>query len=284
MESNNIAIIITAYKDLENIRELLDRLKEFPVYIHIDKKSSLIKEIAKIASHKNVIFVDSTYNITWGSPSHLHAIFNLMLEASKNKDVSYIHVISGQDFPAITSDKIVELSNKFKSNIFMTCRALSEIKDKGVRARLYRRSLFPGVDSRSFLGKFVKLMERLQFLFPRKNLGNYQLNDIYKGMIWSSFPREFMDYVIENHSSGTFMKDLNRTNIAEEFFFQTIAMNSHWKDKVINNNLRYTDWSGRNGSNPSILDLSDLDKIKSSDCIFVRKIDSSISAELRVRL
>lgn len=102
MESNNIAIIITAYKDLENIRELLDRLKEFPVYIHIDKKSSLIKEIAKIASHKNVIFVDSTYNITWGSPSHLHAIFNLMLEASKNKDVSYIHVISGQDFPRHT--------------------------------------------------------------------------------------------------------------------------------------------------------------------------------------
>lgn len=70
------------------------------------------------------------------------------------------------------------------------------------------------------------------------------------------------------------------TLIPEEFFFQTIIMNSPYKENVVEKNLRYTDWSGKNGSRPSFLDETDYEKIIKSGDFFARKIDSNISDKL----
>ena len=80
---------------------------------------------------------------------------------------------------------------------------------------------------------------------------------------------------------STFINDLKHTRIPEEFYLQTIAMNSSFRINVIDHNLRYTDWSGRYGSTPSYLDLSDIGMIDESGCLFARKVDSIISKDLR---
>ena len=56
-------------------------------------------------------------------------------------------------------------------------------------------------------------------------------------------------------------------------------MNSPLKDKIINNPLRYMVWPG-----PKVLDESDYEKIKQTDSLFIRKIDSNISDKLLKRL
>lgn len=83
----------------------------------------------------------------------------------------------------------------------------------------------------------------------------------------------------KKHSKG-FGHALKFCSIPEEFFFQTLFMNSKYADYVVKNHLRYTDWEYRNGSKPAILDTTDFDKIKKSDRFFARKIDEKISGEL----
>ncbi len=70
------------------------------------------------------------------------------------------------------------------------------------------------------------------------------------------------------------------TLCAEEFYFQTILVNSMFKNDIKNDTLRYIDWKFRNGSNPAFLDKTDFDKIKKSNVFFARKFDYKISEDL----
>jgi hypothetical protein len=56
-------------------------------------------------------------------------------------------------------------------------------------------------------------------------------------------------------------------------------LNSPLKDKIINNNYRYIDWSG-GGANPKVLNESDAEKITVSDDLFARKFDMTNSPEI----
>ena len=96
------SVLITAYHkfdQLERLAELLSR--RFEVYIHIDKKvrSSLVPA-------NGHIHVFSEYRVNWGSCSHLKAILFLMGEALKKPDVSYCHLISGDDWPVRSLEEI----------------------------------------------------------------------------------------------------------------------------------------------------------------------------------
>jgi hypothetical protein len=94
-------------------------------------------------------------------------------------------------------------------------------------------------------------------------------------------PIAVVNYIIQySNDYPSFMKSLKHTLIPEEFFFQTILMNSPYKNRIVNDNLRYTDWTERNGSIPAYLDISDYLKIENSGAFFARKVDESISKEL----
>lgn len=60
--------------------------------------------------------------------------------------------------------------------------------------------------------------------------------------------------------------------IAEEFFFQTILINSPFKENIVCDHLRYINWTFKNGSGPAILDEEDYEKIKNGNYLFMRKI------------
>lgn len=76
------------------------------------------------------------------------------------------------------------------------------------------------------------------------------------------------------------MKDLVHTVIPEEFFFQTIILNSPYKLGVITQNMQYFDQNKRNGSARAYLYETDYEKIIDSEKFFAREIDMNISKEL----
>lgn len=79
-------------------------------------------------------------------------------------------------------------------------------------------------------------------------------------------------------------KDLRRrldnTTCGEEIFFQTILLNSSFKNNIVNNHLRYMDWNAPTGTLPKILSADDFEKIYKKDFLFCRKVDSTISKAL----
>ena len=276
----NIALIITAYKDIENLKCIIDFFSGFKIYLHVDKKSEITSFIKESDLLSKIEFFSCELEVSWGGFSHLEAIIMLMKEVSLNDEIEYIHIISGQDLPIVSRDELVHFSTENKDKIFMTCKRILDTS-KDVRQRLYYRAIINNVNYKSKLGYFVKYIEKLQVISPRKKLGSFNENEIYKGMIWSSFPKSFLNLVVKQYSMGDFINDLKHTRIPEEFYLQTIAMNSSFRINVIDHNLRYTDWSGRYGSTPSYLDLSDIGMIDESGCLFARKVDSIISKDLR---
>ena len=91
------AILITAYKNIHHLVDIINFFPEnFAFYIHIDKKSKVDLSPLKVFSEKEV-FVSRKYKVNWGGRNHLKAILLLAEEALKNEEISYFHLISGQD-------------------------------------------------------------------------------------------------------------------------------------------------------------------------------------------
>src|SRR5690606_21301786 len=65
----------------------------------------------------------------------------------------------------------------------------------------------------------------------------------------------------------------------DEFFFQTILLNSIYRNDIINDNLRYIDWSDDLPS-PKTLSETDFCHLQASEKWFARKLHVDVSATL----
>ena len=70
-----------------------------------------------------------------------------------------------------------------------------------------------------------------------------------------------------------FLRRFHYSFCAEELYFQTLLCNSEYRDCLVDDNLRYIDWSKGRGSTPVVLDMRDYDTLKASPCLFARKFD-----------
>lgn len=274
------ALIVTAYKDLDQLVHLIESAKDdFKLFIHIDKKSkSLYDKLNEYCFSNTSIY--SMYSITWGGYNHLLAILELLKRALEDSDIEYIHIISGQDI--IVRD-YKSFEDKFGKTdlIFMSCsniiNAPTDVKDRFMywipSSNWNLRRILP-----RFIIEMLCMSQKLLHM-KRRKLGDF--NEVYKGMIWGSMPRKVVQYMVDYaYLNPSYMKALLHTRLPEEFFFQTVLMNSGYKNQVVCENLRYTDWTHRNGSTPAILDETDYNKIVESNCYFARKMDSNVSGGL----
>jgi hypothetical protein len=66
--------------------------------------------------------------------------------------------------------------------------------------------------------------------------------------------------------------------IPDELFFQTIVMNSPLRDTIVNDDLRYVDWTRPTA--PAILGRQDFDTLRNSGKLFARKFDTTVDREI----
>jgi len=274
------AILITAYKDFDYLKYLIHSLKddEIFLFIHIDKRfyDEHFFDEYKNNKHVNII---STREIIWGSIHHLNAILDLLKCASSyNIDFEYFHVITGQDY---MYRNINEFKRFFKdrNDNFMSCT----ICDKSTEFRYKKFFRNDVINYKNKLGNYItKLSYILQKLFfinrKPKNI------TMYKGLVYVSITNDFVSYILDyiNCDEGKyFLNYLKWCFIPEEFFFQTVLMNSKFKDTLNTDNKRYMLWKFKNGTDPAILDISDIRNIENSgDDFFMRKVNFKYSKEL----
>lgn len=102
--------------------------------------------------------------------------------------------------------------------------------------------------------------------------------------MWS-LSRACLNYVVVYSKQDK--KIFNRfkyTFCSEEFYFQTVLMNSSFKSKICTDNLRFIDWSNRNGNNPSVLDETDFENLCLSNSFFARRFEYPISLKIRNKI
>jgi hypothetical protein len=132
-----------------------------------------------------------------------------------------------------------------------------------------------------YLDEWSRWLQKVVGL-KRTRLGPF--SELYKGIVWMSFPATAAATLLDDPTADSFFRAIRMTYIPEEVFFQTYFLNSDLRSLVVNDDLRYTDWRRRNGSIPAYLDESDAGPVLASDALFARKVSTDVSAELLDRI
>lgn len=267
------ALIITAYHNYEQLEKNLTLFsKGFNCYVHIDANSKEFDE-EKIQRLNNLdnVYVYSKYKIKWGSYLHMMAIIELIEKALENKDNTYFHIISGDDFPTKNYNDYYEFFEKDNKNY--NYLEVTDISDMPIMQKRYQIFHFMHILNRKSKHKSIILLDKclrhIQYHLPikRKRVFNY------KGLVWCSITREAASYTVNTIRHNGDLKVLKYCEIPEEFLFSNTLLESEQFEKtVIKDKKRLTIWKDQYATGPRELNIDDLEQIEQSDCFFARKI------------
>lgn len=265
------AILITAYKDPDAILDLIEFFgEEFNIYIHLDKKSKINKDIFP---KKQNIYLSSKFKVNWAGTNHLKCILHLIDEALKLKENEFFHLITGEDFPVKTTDEFANIDITYNYLRYFEMPYSGWGEDGGMH-RISFFNFFDLFNAKSRTGKYlIDLLVKIQINLSINRKYSSDLPKLFGGSTYWSLNRDAVNYVATytaNHKK--LLRRFKNTSCSEEFYFQTILMNSPLSSKIVNDNLRYIDWASGRGGYPSFLDETDYIKIINSPKLFARKI------------
>ncbi len=288
------AYLITAYKDFDQLYELAKFFSQTAyVFIHVDEKSKSITDAQmEILNRLEGCRTVRSYSIAWGSFHHVEAILQLMLMALMKEDVGYLHLLTGEDFPLYSAG---QLDARFLTDehIYMSYIPPQDQPPQVTVRYRYKNIMANKNVKNKVLWKVQDLAGKAQEAMGsvRVSIGPFPADRIYKGLVYISMPREAAAYVVRFISSGdgaAFWEDLKHCQVPEEFFFQTIFLNSdEWKEKVIDQELRFMDWTKGDGSSPAYLgehDYNEVMQAREEGCCFARKFHPYQSKTLREKI
>ena len=260
-----IAHLILAHSDPQQLGRLINALQNSNAFffIHIDKKTEL-EPFRFLEKTERVYFIKSRVKVAWGAYSIIQATLNGFKEIlASGIGIEYINLLSGADYPLTNAAKIHQFFEKHRDQNFMEYLSVfNEWKEAIPRLTEYHLTNY------SFPGKYA-VQKWLNRLSPARKIPN-DLIPVGRSQ-WFSISADaskfILNYLEENPKVVRFFK---LTWAPDEILFQTILYNSEFKKQLINNNLRYIDWSAGKAS-PEILTLSDLPKLHASSALFARK-------------
>lgn len=259
-DSVNIAYLILAHKNPDQFKRLINRLED-DVYVHIDKKSDLSKFYV---NRKNVKFINERVSVNWGGFSMVEATLNLIRVSKANKKYDYYVLLSGDDY-------IIKNLSEFKQ-FLKNNKEYSFLEHENFQKHWHDRYRFYKIsENNRFIDKINQKF--INIIINKRKMFNCMIP--YKGSQWWCLNNECVEYVIKyiqiNKGVINYFK---HTHIPDESFFQTILLNSHLKNKIINDNLRYIILEDYH---PEILTIKDYEiLINQNNKFFARKFDMNI--------
>jgi hypothetical protein len=268
------AYLILAHANPKQLERLVDRLV-FPgvdIYIHIDKKANF-SHFEFLKQRPYLFFVKERVKVAWGAYSIVQATVN-GLKQIESTGISYniVHLISGQDYPLKTNQEIQDFFAANKDKAFMhTLDVATEWQEAIPRVEYYHFTNF------SFAGKF-RLEKFFRKLLPKRKMPG---NLIAVGRSqWFSITMEHLSYILKYMDEHPeFVRFFNLTWAPDEIVFQTILFDSPFKSQMINENMRYIDWTG-GGASPKTLTIDDKNPMANSGMLFARKFDQNTDASI----
>lgn len=267
------AILITAYHKFDLLFRLIESFNSsFNIYIHIDRKSDISQHtLNSLLKFDTVKCIDRSYQVYWGGINHMHAYLKLSKVALDNPDNSFFHLITGQDIVCQPLESFQHFCSS--QDNYLEWEPFPSQKYGGWERYNYY-NLYDCINVRHgfnwVMNKYARLV---QMVCGLKRTPLPGIVHIYSGSTYWSLTRNALQYVIDfSQQQPQLINRLKHTFCAEELYFQTVLLNSPFKETILNKNLRYIDWSSdREG--PAILNESDVSDIIASSALFARKVD-----------
>lgn len=246
------AILIIAYHNIEYVKSLIKKFdKDFYIFIHWDKKSSLTNEEREsLFELGNIKCIAQKFSVNWASYGIVRTTLFLCEEAIKYKDVTYLHLISDADILSkdlYSFKKFFELNNgkNYIESIPFPVKAWEY--GGWDRVKLNHRLEHYNIKNKDECALYKKEIEEQ---ITNVQVRQLSIESLYGGSAWWSLTKECAEYLLSKKK--IIEKEFVDTMFPDEMFTQTIIMNSQYADSVVNNNLRYISWGFRNGNNPAV--------------------------------
>lgn len=278
-----MAYIIICHKNPKQINKLINKLYEenTDFFIHVDKKSTIQKEIVKLS---NVYFVPDPSDIQWGHFSQIECILKSLSTVKEHGKYNYVHIISGQDLPLRSNQEIIQFFKDNESKEFVEYVSIPNHDARyGFLDRVsvyYPKFLTPRT-------RYISALRRRYVKFVMKSsVLKRKLKDVpeslYKGANWMSITGECMEYIltyVEGHPN--YVSFFKHSFCGDEIFFQSIIMNSPFKEHVVNDIKRYIDWE-TGPDLPRTLTIEDEERLQKNgnQCFWGRKFDSEVDNQI----
>lgn len=282
-----IAYIISAYKLPQQVIRLVNRLNSDSAsfIIHVDRKTKLdiFLQIKQELSKYNNVYLLKRHVCHWAGYGHVKSTIKGIQEIFKrNISFEYLILLTGQDYPIKSNRYIEKMLEENKGKLFIEH---SPIPRKcwghtgGVETYEFfhfwffgRHYYFPRPGSHNLI---VKLL--IKFKYKRKIPYQYKP---FAGSSYWCLSKDCVEYVYKfmkaNRAYELFFRNVF---LSDEIFFQTLIMNSPFRNCVVNDDLRYIEWPA-DSYNPQILQKKDFSKFMSSADLFARKFDMTVDSEV----
>lgn len=279
-----IAYLLLAHNKPSQLIRLINKLNDGFVsfIIHYDlssdpKEFNFLKEAFK--EEANVHFVEKRVKGFWGDFSLVRATLECIKFMHNQKlDFDYALLLSGQDFPLKTNSEIHEFISENNGKEFIHAEKMpTSFWEYGGMDRLeyFHFNSFKKNETikKIFFKITTKLLKILKVKRKRPNI------NFYGGSQWWCFSSEFLYYTLEYiNANEEFTRFFKYVHVPDEIFFQTLIMNSPYKERVANISLTYIDWD--RVEKPTIFREADFDLLISRENLFARKFDENIDPKI----
>ncbi len=273
------AFLIMAHNQYPLLAKLVSLLDDerADIYLHIDKRS---KKPEGLSVQRSKLYFIKSKKIYWGGYSQIDCELRL-LKAALPQKYEYYHLLSGSDLPLKTNDELNAFFDEHKGENFISFdpRFVPNGAEVDNKLRYYR--FWQDGGKRNVKRICNKLSLALQRALRVNHLKKIKL-PIRKGANWFSITHDLAAHVLANES--TVKKYFRYAYCPDEMFLHTLATSSPFCDSVVNDALRYTDWSGEAEGHPKTLTGEDYEKFMGSGAFFARKFSLTADSEVVERV
>lgn len=290
MKKQLIAYLIQVHNNPKQLLELVKSLdnKNVSFFIHVDKKVKIDDFYYLFKEDKNIYFIKNRIEVNWKWFSQVEATIRLIkLALSKNINFKYFTLLSWSDFPYQSNKSIfnffenenknfIEFKKIKKSNSYIEYLNNKQLWFKISKYHFYD-NIWINWNSKNWTLKhwFYRLYILFNILILNNILKPKIINENFTYYFWSSWwclNFNTIKHIVDFYDNNQYINNIFMYSDApDEMYFQTIVMNSKFKKEVVNDNLRYIDWS-LNREWPAILNINDYKHIKTANPLFIRKI------------
>lgn len=292
----NVAYIISAYK-LPSLLVRLVRRLDAPgtsTFIHVDARTpaSVYSAMVEPLEDRGDVHFLPRHPCYWGDFGHVHATLKgLRALLASGRPFDYVVLLTGQDYPLKSNTMIQGALHDAAGQVLMDCMPIpnEHWTDDGGRGRIEhwhfrigrRRVAFPGTPFRNPVLNAAWSLPARVFRLRRSLPAPVRP---YGGSSYWMMPADCARYVDRYaRENPEFVRFFRHVLVPDEIFFQTIVMNSPFRERVAGDDLRYVDWAG-GGDHPKILTTADLEALSRSGSLFARKFDPSVDETVLDRI
>jgi len=269
-----IAHLLLVHEYNSQLLRLIQRLQhaEADIYIHVDLKTP-IENFALLKQLPQVYFIEKRVKVYWGAFAIVQATLNGFEHIlSSGKQYGYINLLSGQDYPLQPAEAIHAFFANNPGKAFMEFYSVNNVWKEAIpRINIYHLANY------TFAGRYA-VEKWMNKLLPQRKMP-YGLEAVGRSQ-WFSIVPQFAQYILDYIKTHPRIVSFFKLSWApDELFFQTILYNSPHRDAMVNDNLRYIDWSQGKAS-PKTFTLEDLPVLLSSGKLYARKFSEKIDVSV----